>query len=545
MKKLIIAVFLLVLVLALVLVGCGGGQGATATSKTTTKTSGAVTTATTAKTSTSPSITTGGTLKVADYTLSVNVGYPQGITSGYIKRDAAPGVENLVHVDSQGVIQPWLATSWVQDPAAATITLTLRNDVKFHDGTDFNADAVKWNLDEAVTAKQMASTLVKSVDVIDPTHVRINMVSWNNGLIDSLGSSFIGMMISPTTFKANGGKNWAANNPVGTGPFKFKSFEPSVQLAWEKNTNYWQKGLPYLDGITKYMIADRTVSDLAFKRGEYDVVLYALPENVGDYRTKGYQVQALIGGLATPHGCVFDAVTSTSPFSKLEVRQACQYAIDTNAMNQGILYGTGEAAKEMTYSQSWAYNTDVVGYPYNLEKAKQLMVTAGYEKGFECPISYSASPENDTYAAAVAGYLSKINITLKVTSLPSPQFTTLCTSTNYTGMLYLSPPPYDDIAAGLFERYIGLKGQRNKLMGDFPDYIDLVNKAVTATKFEDKQNFTRQAIKLLTDKYCASNMWFFTHDAAVSQKYVHDTGLFATVGSNNMWTPYTAWMDKH
>ena len=90
------------------------------------------------------------------------------------------------------------------DSSAKTITLTLRRGVKFHDGTDFNAEAVKWNLDQAISTKQFGSVLIESVDVVDPYTVRINLKQRDNTLLGMLGFSYIGMMISPTAFKTKG-----------------------------------------------------------------------------------------------------------------------------------------------------------------------------------------------------------------------------------------------------------------------------------------------------------------------------------------------------
>ena len=134
------------------------------------------------------------------------------------------------------------------DSSGKVITLTLRRGVKFHDGTDFNAEAAKWNLDQAISTKQFGSVLIDSVDVVDPYTIRINLKQRDNTLLGMLGFSYIGMMISPTAFKTKG-EDWVIANPVGTGPFRFASWQKDVKIAFRKFEGYWQKGKPYLDGI--------------------------------------------------------------------------------------------------------------------------------------------------------------------------------------------------------------------------------------------------------------------------------------------------------
>ena len=142
-------------------------------------------------------------------------------------------IENLAYFDDKGgVTTPGLATSWKSDYATKSITVELRKGVKFHDGTDFNAAAAKWNIDQYILAKK-ADILIKSVDIIDDYNIRVNLPSWDSDCIWKL-MYYAGAMISPTAFEKAGTtqkerEDWALTNPVGTGPFIFVSKQRDVK----------------------------------------------------------------------------------------------------------------------------------------------------------------------------------------------------------------------------------------------------------------------------------------------------------------------------
>jgi peptide/nickel transport system substrate-binding protein len=117
----------------------------------------------------------GGTMRIADMTDGTMIGYPPKLLRVYANRQVAPPVETLFRTDQSAKPVPWLATTSKEDAKAKTITLTLRKGVKFHDGTDFNAEAVKWNLDQCMSEKTPGTEKFKSVDVIDTFTVRISL----------------------------------------------------------------------------------------------------------------------------------------------------------------------------------------------------------------------------------------------------------------------------------------------------------------------------------------------------------------------------------
>jgi peptide/nickel transport system substrate-binding protein len=203
----------------------------------------------------------GGILKIVDVAEGAQpLGSPWDVR-GIDSKLVHPVLDPLVREDINGNYHPWLATGWKIDQAKNTITVSLRKGVKFHDGTDLNATVVKWCIEQAMAAKQLINFL--SVDVIDDYTFRVNLKQYQNNVLSSLAGSPT-YPVSPLTFEKKG-KEFAMWNPVGTGPFKFVSYERGSKLTFTKWEGYWQKGKPYLDGIEYLFIRDEMTQQAAMR----------------------------------------------------------------------------------------------------------------------------------------------------------------------------------------------------------------------------------------------------------------------------------------
>jgi peptide/nickel transport system substrate-binding protein len=220
----------------------------------TASTTKAATSSTTAKPSTSAKASStaaqpqsGGIYKVMIRTNSNVFGYPPRMV-GAAKDYAPPFFDHLFSVGDDGKYKPGLALSWDTSADGKTITFKLRQGVTFHDGTPFNAQAVKFNLDNLIPPKATLLSGITSVDAVDEYTVKLNLPAYNNLILFHFAANPATYMYSPEALTKHGA-DWAATHPVGTGPFILKEFQPNVSLTLVKNPNYWQKGLPYLDGI--------------------------------------------------------------------------------------------------------------------------------------------------------------------------------------------------------------------------------------------------------------------------------------------------------
>jgi peptide/nickel transport system substrate-binding protein len=316
-----------VLIIGLLLSGCAKTTtSTTATTKATTATT--TTQAATTPTTTTPTVTPqyGGTLKIISNPGVTNLGYPGAINGSNDGSYRQPALEELLTYDlkGSGKVVPWLATGWAYNSDFTTLTFTLQKGVKFHDGTPFNAAAAKFSLDLILNSTLVDLKTVSSIEAVDDYTLRLNLKTYDSALLISL-ASYLCPMVSPTAVQAMG-KDAAMLHPVGTGPFKFVSYTRDVGIKYEKFTDYWQKGKPYLDALEFVFISDPVTQLASLKAGEAQILRAisttdaAALKATGKYTlaTQEMAVDCLAGDSAHPD----------SPYAKLQVRQAIAYAID-------------------------------------------------------------------------------------------------------------------------------------------------------------------------------------------------------------------------
>jgi ABC-type transport system substrate-binding protein len=332
------------------------------------------------------------------------IGYPpEGNTDSYLA--TGPALETLVQVQQDGTITPLLATAWKVADDGLSITLNLRKGVKFHDGSDFNADACKWNLDTRIAAKISGASNWKSVDKVDDYTVRINLASYQNIVLTNM-ASLVTQMVSKDYFDKNGidASRW---NPVGTGPFLFVEYQRDAKLTYKRNPSYWDTGKPYLDGVVMTAIADETVRRLAFEKGDIDRITVAGGTAASELQAAGYTLRTAPGGTFF---LVPDSVNDKSPWSNIKVRQAASYALDREALAKGLGLGYLNTAYQLYPGYTDSAIPGLVKTPYDVTKAKDLLTQAGYPTGFKTAIHNATRGVPKDYMEAVANYLRAIGI---------------------------------------------------------------------------------------------------------------------------------------
>jgi ABC-type transport system substrate-binding protein len=437
-------------------------------------------------------------------------------------------------MNQEGEISPQLATGYVDDPAAKTITITLRKGVKFHDGTDFNAAICKWNLDQYRSGTKPELKAVSSVDVIDDYTIRLNLSVYQNTLLNRLAFA-PGQMISKATYDANG-KDWCEKNPVGAGAFKFVSWEKSVIIKFTRNDQYWG-GKPYLDGVNVVFCADATGALMDMKAGNLDMGS-SDARSVNDLVASGkfYVINRLTG--QTP-ALTTDATTDGSPFKDVQVRRALSYALDTKTMADSFGYGFFTVTNQWAIPGTTFYNPNVVGYPYNPQKAKELLTAAGYPNGLKTTFHYNAyRPTNTDWAAAIQSYLKAVGIELTLDPMQSGAYNDLAAlGKGFTGILHVMGSPQVDPL--LTYANVATSVEFNGMLKP-QEFKDTYNKAVAVADQKTKKQLVWDLLAMATDKYCMQNFFWVETTQLSTNINLKDVSVLAY----NRIDPSKAWFIK-
>ncbi len=327
-----------------------------------------------------------------------------------------------------GVLQPDLAETWSFSPDGKTVTMKFRQGVKFHDGTDFNAQVFKWNYDRMVdpanaTLRRAELTpYVQDVKVVDQNTATIEMKQPFRPLLFQMAGERMGWVVSPTAVqKFGGGLNGDyGRKPVGTGPFIFKEWLPRDRITVTKNPNYWEKGKPYLDSIVFQGAADANLMVAMVRTGESDI-MGAFGVRAQDVPL--FQKQSNIVVVPNPAAstAILQFNTTIKPFDNLALRQAISYGIDRKKFVDVVLAGQGVPAATFV-SGGFAYNPDLKPIDYDPVKAKQKLAEAGYPNGVTVSMGCTAAGVYSDQCAFTQAMLREIGINVSIQIIPDATY---------------------------------------------------------------------------------------------------------------------------
>jgi peptide/nickel transport system substrate-binding protein len=349
----------------------------------------------------------GGTLVVA-WEADPGVLVPGLSTGGATVRALVLIYDGLVHqdltkpasqVDTPPLI-PGLAERWTISPDGLTYTFNLRRGAKFHDGTEFDADAAKFNFDRAMDEKHpfFDATLrsinfslagyrwIRETRVVDKYTFQMILQEPFPSMLGNLASRTAGM-VSPAAMQRLGRERFA-QAPVGSGPFKFVEQERGVKAVVERNPNYWG-GAPLLDRVVIRPIIEPSSRVAALVAGEVDVMVVIPPDSVHQLRFNKNIIVAFAG---PPHIWFWMLNCRATPTKDRRVRQAMNYAINRQGLTKEILRDTASVAKGAFPPGNPGFDrNNVQGYTYDPPRARRLLAEAGYQNGFEMRCFYPAS----------------------------------------------------------------------------------------------------------------------------------------------------------
>ncbi|TWT02682.1 ABC transporter substrate-binding protein [Reyranella sp. CPCC 100927] len=302
-------------------------------------------------------------------------------------------LETLVSLDDNGKPKPSLALSWSSSEDFRTWTFKLRPDVKFHDGTPFNAQAVKWNLERQKDPKNNCRCAfyisnIVSIDAKDDLTVVYTLKDPAVNFPALLTRPDQNQTVhSPTAIQAKGDDY--NRNPVGTGPFVLKSWTAGDRLVVERNPNYWDKARPYLDRVVLRPLPDAQSRFASLKSGETDVVWAdeAEADNIMRARNdKTLQVLTYAGS-----GAAVNAInTKVPPLDDVRVRRALVMALDRKKMSQALTNGLARPASNPYGDGSWVKCKDDGALPEDPKKAAELIKEYGKPVAFK--MLFTATP---------------------------------------------------------------------------------------------------------------------------------------------------------
>jgi len=319
-------------------------------------------------------------------TLTIATGTDASTFDPHFTTDSATEVlnkslyNNLVRFNTKMEIVPDLATKWEVSADGLTWTFELRDGVKFHDGTPFNAEAVKTNFERVLdekTASPRRSVLgmIKSMEVVSPTKIKLTTTYPTGSFLQQLAHP-VGAIVSPAAI-AKYGKD-LSRNPVGTGPFKLKEWVSGDKMVMEKNSSYFE-GAPQLSQLVWKIVPEDSARTMMIESGQADVALRIPVADLARLRAKP-DLSLLEGPTVMTMYVALN--NSRGPLKDARVRQAMNYAVDKESVVKNVIGGLGTVANAPISESTWGYSK-IGAYPLDRDKAKQLLKQAGYAKGFE------------------------------------------------------------------------------------------------------------------------------------------------------------------
>ena len=322
------------------------------------------------------------------------------------------------------------AERWELSPDGLTWTFWLRRDITFHDGTKLTAEDVKWSLEMVIKPESVAGFAVRlrrsiaEIEAVDPYTLVIRTQKPDLWLAQDLSmAAGHEMAILPKAYYEQVGVEGFIANPIGSGPYKWVKGVTGVFIELEAVDQHWAEGVPKYK-MVKYMVVPEESTRIAMlQTGEVDIVS-ASRERVPELQTKGFNV--FVKERGSVMGCYFHQQWDSVPIADKRVRQALNLAINREEIAQFIFAGQAKLMAMYpvgSFAVAAGADPSLPPYPYDPEKAKQLLAAAGYANGFETTIySYGREdvPEMSRLIEAIAGYMAEIGVKLNIFATEYP-----------------------------------------------------------------------------------------------------------------------------
>jgi len=331
--------------------------------------------------------------------------------------------DTLIAFDDKMNHVPGLATKWSASADAREFTFELRSGVTFHDGTPLNAQAVKASFDRVRDKSNNLrrwSLFNNIAEVVPVSDLRVTF-----RLMEPFGAFFGNVahpaagILSPAAIKQYGKD--MRNHPVGTGPFKFVEWKLGERVVVERNPSFWQSGEPKVDRMTFRPVPEAGSRVAMLQTGEAQLVFPLPPIEVD--RIRNHQ-EATVWEGSSIYAQYVALNNLKKPLDNKLVRQALNYAVDKTALIQVIARGHGKALDSPLAHDTWGHKS-VKTYPYDVQKAKDLLRQAGYASGFRSKLWTLNTTESQDLGVAIQQQLKQAGVDIEIVPMEGPTRTNL------------------------------------------------------------------------------------------------------------------------
>jgi peptide/nickel transport system substrate-binding protein len=325
--------------------------------------------------------------------------------------------EGLTRFGPDGSVNPGLAESWTISDDGLTYTFKLREGVKFHDGTDMNADDVVFSLnrtqgEDSANAQKALYAGIASVEAMDPTTVKLTLSAPNGSMLFNLawGDAVI---VAPESIEN------IKQTPIGTGAFKFDSWTQGDKIDLSRNENYWGTA-PALSKATFKFISDPTAAFAAIMAEDIDAFAgYPAPENLPQFEAD-HRFQVIVGN--TEGETILSTNNKMPPFDNVTVRKALAHAIDRQAIIDGAMFGLGTPIGTHFAPHNPDYVDLTANSPYDPKMAKKLLAEAGFPDGFKTTLKLPPPSYARRGGEIIAAQLRAVGIETEISNLEWAQW---------------------------------------------------------------------------------------------------------------------------
>ncbi|MBM3224132.1 MAG: ABC transporter substrate-binding protein [Candidatus Tectomicrobia bacterium] len=389
-----------------------------------------------------------------------------------------------------------LAESWRESDDGLTYEFTLRQGVTFHNGDLLTAEDVKFSFDRyRGQSAALFREKVKTVDILDPLRVRFSLKEpWPDFMTFYSSMSASAGWVVPKKYIERVGDDGFKKHPIGAGPYKFVSQKEGVELVLEAYEGYWRK-MPHVKTLVMRSIPEDSTRLAMLKTGEADIA-YAM---MGPMAEEVKRDPKLTLAYSEGQGIFFiyfnEQANPKSPWHDLRVRQALNYAIDRQALSDQQTLGASPPTGNIV-PRAFEFALPIEAYPYNPQKAKQLLTEAGYPNGFDAG-EITSGPPYHSLAEGVANYLQAVGIRIKMRPMERAALISALKEKKLTGLTSGGSGILGNAATRL-EPYVLSWGEFARI--GYPDIDELYKQQSLERDYKKRQALLHQIQRLMHER---------------------------------------------